>query len=161
MARIHKHHDPDQTRRAFTFIITEQNCPGLLHFLAELPFRAESALVRGVVYQWFRQHLENGTLDEAAQEVLAGPGGEITAPAIKTPVLTPRRRGRKPLSPSRLPPAAPATKPAPANPTPRALAVVPPPAPATPPDGPMLSLVDGEPLVADASLVSALPGMFG
>jgi hypothetical protein len=75
MAKLVRVYDPDETERRINLIIREAVCPGLLEFLSELPFGNETPLIRGVFYQWFMQHSEAGTLDDALNHVLSGPGG--------------------------------------------------------------------------------------
>ena len=52
---------------------TERQCPGMNDILASIPGQ-QSALVRGIVYQWCLEHQEAGTLIPATLAVLNGPG---------------------------------------------------------------------------------------
>lgn len=88
MPRHQKIYDPDETERRMPLIVRETQCPGMLRFLAALPYRQETPLIRGVLYQWFLHHLEQGTLDAAVQAALSGPGGlqaETRRPALRSP----------------------------------------------------------------------------
>jgi hypothetical protein len=77
MARYVKQHDPDEERRRFGIEIQASQCPGLLEFLAQLPYRAETPTIRAVFYQWFLKHEQEGTLEEALESALNGPGGAL------------------------------------------------------------------------------------
>lgn len=53
---------------------TEQQCPGMRDILASAPFDQQSALVRGILYQWCLVHKQQGTLELAMSTALNGPG---------------------------------------------------------------------------------------
>ncbi|AET95230.1 hypothetical protein BSFA1_79620 (plasmid) [Burkholderia sp. SFA1] len=97
MSKLIRVFDALEAERRFNLVIREDGCPGLLEFLAEMPFRTETPLMRGIVYQWFIKHREAGTLDEAINEALEGPGGLIEAVAqARQPKKAPSRaRGTK------------------------------------------------------------------
>lgn len=78
MAKLVRVYDPDETERRINLILKEAVCPGLLEFMSELPYGMDTPLIRGVFYQWFMKHSEEGTLDEALNEVLSGPAGLIS-----------------------------------------------------------------------------------
>lgn len=74
MPKLIRVFDPDEPERRINLVIAEATCPGALEFLAEMPYRTETPLIRGVLYQWFIKHRDAGTLDDAIEEALAGPG---------------------------------------------------------------------------------------
>ncbi|MBX8557071.1 hypothetical protein K5D56_21640 [Pseudomonas cichorii] len=78
MAKLVRVYDPDETERRINLILKEAVCPGLLEFMSELPYGMDTPLIRGVFYQWFKKHSEEGTLEEALHEVLSGPAGLIS-----------------------------------------------------------------------------------
>lgn len=78
MAKLVRVYDPDETERRINLILPDAVCPGLLEFMSELPYGNDTPLIRGVFYQWFIQHSEAGTLDDALNKVLSGPGGLIS-----------------------------------------------------------------------------------
>jgi len=78
MAKLVRVYDPDETERRINLILPDAVCPGLLEFMSELPYGNDTPLIRGVFYQWFLQHSEAGTLDDALNNVLSGPGGLIS-----------------------------------------------------------------------------------
>lgn len=94
MARIQKVHDPAETQRTINFIVKEDDCPGMLEFLAGVPYRMEGPFIHALVFQWLTQHAESNSLDAEFVKVVNGPGGvSPTKKAIK--LLQPRRpRGR-------------------------------------------------------------------
>lgn len=57
-----------------TLRYTETQCPGLHQALNAAPNDQLSALVRGIIYQWFQHHQQAGTLTKAMVATLAGPG---------------------------------------------------------------------------------------
>lgn len=73
MARIIRQYDPKEALRRITIEIKEENCPGFLEFLSQLPYGHESSLLRAVTYQWFLEH--QGNLDHAIANALCGLGG--------------------------------------------------------------------------------------
>lgn len=73
MARIIRQYDPSEPQRRITMEIKEENCPGFLEFLSQLPYGHESSLLRAVTYQWFLEH--QGNLDQAIANALCGLGG--------------------------------------------------------------------------------------
>lgn len=75
MARFLKMVDPDETYRRIGLEIRENNCPGLIEFLAMLPYGFESSVLRGVFYQWYLEHKEKGDLEQAVRTALTGLGG--------------------------------------------------------------------------------------
>ncbi|RMQ20831.1 hypothetical protein ALQ08_200233 [Pseudomonas syringae pv. delphinii] len=77
MAKLIRVYDPNETERKINLNIPEDVCPGLLEFMSELPYGKDTPLIRGVFYQWFLSHSEAGTLDQALNDALAGPGGMI------------------------------------------------------------------------------------
>ncbi|MBJ2259206.1 hypothetical protein [Pseudomonas psychrophila] len=77
MGKLVRVYDPDETERRINLILPDAVCPGLLEFMSELPYGNDTPLIRGVFYQWFVQHRDAGTLDEALSDALSGPGGLI------------------------------------------------------------------------------------
>lgn len=73
MARITRQYDPNEPLRRITMEIKEENFPGFLEFLCQLPYGHESSLLRAVTYQWFLEH--QGNLDQAISNALCGLGG--------------------------------------------------------------------------------------
>lgn len=53
---------------------TELQCPGMRDILAMAPKDQQSALVRGILYQWCIEHQDAGTLTQAIITTLSGPG---------------------------------------------------------------------------------------
>lgn len=53
---------------------TEQQCPGMNEILGMAPKEQQSALVRGILYQWCLEHQEKGTLTQAIITTLNGAG---------------------------------------------------------------------------------------
>lgn len=78
MAKLVRVYDPDETERRINLILKDAVCPGLLEFMSELPYGNETPLIRGIFYQWFLEHCEAGTLDDALNDALSGPGGLIS-----------------------------------------------------------------------------------
>ncbi|WP_432263293.1 hypothetical protein [Cupriavidus sp. TMH.W2] len=97
MAKLIRVFDPEETERRINLVIPEASCPGLLEFLAEMPYRTETPLIRGIVYQWFVTHRDAGTLDAAINKALEGSGGLIEAgPPVRQAKKVPTRsRGNK------------------------------------------------------------------
>lgn len=116
MPKLIRVYDPDEPERRINLVIAEANCPGLLEFLAEMPYRTETPLIRGVLYQWYLKHRDAGTLGEAIQEALEGSGGLIEAAPQDKQV----RRGAKGRSAKAVKPRAiyarPAARPSTLNP---------------------------------------------
>lgn len=77
MAKLIKVFDPSETQRRIGLVIQRDSCPGFLEFLAELPYGAETPLLRGILYQWYLAHQEAGDLDAAIEAAMNGPGGFI------------------------------------------------------------------------------------
>lgn len=77
MAKLVKVFDPTETTRRLHLILEEDVCPGFLEFLATVPYRAESTLIRAIAYQWFLTHQAAGDLHGAVEEALSGLGGKI------------------------------------------------------------------------------------
>lgn len=153
---------------------TEQQCPGMREILAMAPKDQQSALARGILYQWCLVHQQQGTLIQAMTAALNGPGvkGERglrrprkgaakTATAAPQAVSTPAAQKTPPVpvaAPQQTPPVAkpvqvapPPSAPEPASVPPAALPaqhVAPLPAPA-----------DEQPLASDTA-ASALFDMF-
>lgn len=75
--KIVRIYDPSVTQRRIPLELHESACPGLIEFLTTIPYGTETPLVRGVLYQWFIAHKEAGTLDEAVNQVLSGPGAKV------------------------------------------------------------------------------------
>lgn len=53
---------------------TDEQCPGMREILASAPMDQQSALVRGILFQWCLMHKQSGTLEQAMINVLNGPG---------------------------------------------------------------------------------------
>ena len=89
MARYQKVHDPDQTERRFNLVVPRDQCPGFLEFVDNLPMRWESAVLRGILYQFFESHRQIGDLDDAvrsaAERGRADPRKGITYALPDTP----------------------------------------------------------------------------
>lgn len=95
MAKLVRVYDPDETERRVNLILKDAVCPGLLEFMSELPYGNETPLIRGIFYQWFLEHSEAGTLDNALNTALSGPGGLIAigSQGSREPVTAkPRKR---------------------------------------------------------------------
>lgn len=75
MARYIKQFDPEEMHRRIAVDIQEAHCPGLLEFLSTLPFGHEGPGLRAIVYQWFLAREADGTLHDAFEAVVCGPGG--------------------------------------------------------------------------------------
>lgn len=75
MARYIKQFDPEEMHRRIAVDIQEAHCPGLLEFLSTLPFGHEGPGLRAIVYQWFLAREADGTLHDAFETVVCGPGG--------------------------------------------------------------------------------------
>lgn len=58
-------------------VVKDADCPGLPAFLVSLAYGTETALIRGVLYDWYLMHSTNGTLTAAVAAALDGPGGLI------------------------------------------------------------------------------------
>lgn len=121
MPKLIRVFDPDEPERRINLVIAEATCPGALEFLAEMPYRTETPLIRGVLYQWFIKHRDAGTLDDAIEEALAGPGGLIESAPHDKQV----RRGAKGRSARVLKPRAISARPAARPATPSQVAVAP------------------------------------
>ena len=90
-------YDPDEKQKTINLVIQEDHCPGLLELLCELPYRTETPLIRGVLYQWFLLHQAAGTLDVAIEAAWNGAGGFIASahPAnLATQAIQPKGRKR-------------------------------------------------------------------
>lgn len=72
-------YDPDEKQKTINLVIQEDHCPGLLELLSELPYRTETPLIRGVLYQWFLLHQAAGTLEVAVEAAWNGAGGFIAS----------------------------------------------------------------------------------
>lgn len=75
MAKIIKVYDPEETERRITLSIQNDFCPDLLEFLSSLKYGTETALLRGIIYQWFISHRQAMSLTNAVSNVMEGPGG--------------------------------------------------------------------------------------
>lgn len=106
MARYQKVHDPDQTERRFNLVVPRDQCPGFLEFVDNLPMRWESAVLRGILYQFFESHRQIGDLDDAvrsaAERGRADPRKGITYVLAEGPDRAKERSGPHsvPLHPS-------------------------------------------------------------
>lgn len=80
MPKIVKVYSPDELERQVHFIVREHQSPGLLKFLAALPFGTEGAWWRGVGMLWIQQHAESPEFQQELAEVLAATGVEAGAP---------------------------------------------------------------------------------
>ncbi|WP_186214628.1 hypothetical protein [Burkholderia gladioli] len=116
MAKLVRLFDPNETERRINLVIQEDACPGLLEFLASMPHRTETPLLRGVIYQWFVMNRDADTLDEAIQAALEGSGGLLkshsgtAAPKKQGPgrprtraIRTPRAIAPRPVAKSKAP----------------------------------------------------------
>lgn len=90
MAKLVRLFDPNEPERRINLVIQEDACPGLLEFLSSMPYRTETPLLRGIIYQWFLMNRDAGTLDEAIQSALEGVGGLMKSHAETTP---PKKQG--------------------------------------------------------------------
>ena len=96
MARFLKQYDPNETYRRIGIEIREQHCPRLLEFMASLTVGVEGPAIRAVFYQWFLAHEQAGSLTEALESVVHGPGGLANSRPLPQkmnmpPVPAPRR----------------------------------------------------------------------
>lgn len=89
MAKLVRLFDPNEPERRINLVIQEDACPGLLEFLASMPYRTETPLLRGIIYQWFVMNRDAGTLDEAIQSALEGVGGLMKSHAETAPPKKP------------------------------------------------------------------------
>jgi hypothetical protein len=98
MARYIKQFDPEETHRRIAVDIQEAHCPGLLEFLSTLPFGHEGPGLRAIVYQWFLAREADGTLHDAFDAVVAGPGGLSGTRVPKTKVQGTKRASSRPVA---------------------------------------------------------------
>jgi len=96
MARYIKQFDPEETHRRIAVDIQEAHCPGLLEFLSTLPFGYEGPGLRAIVYQWFLAREADGTLHDAFEAVVGGPGGLSGTRVPKKKVQTTKRASTRP-----------------------------------------------------------------
>lgn len=165
-------HSDDKKVHWLNLRYTEQQCPGMREILAMAPKDQQSALARGILYQWCLVHQQQGTLMQAMTAALNGPGvkGERglrrprkgvakTAPAVPQADSTQATPPPAPVvAPQQTPPVATPIQVAPPPPAPEAAAVPPATLPAqqaAPPPAP----ADEQPLAADTA-ASALFDMF-
>lgn len=80
MPKIVKVYSPDELERQVHFIVREHQSPGLLKFLAELPFGTEGAWWRGVGMLWIQQHADSPGFQQRLAEALAATGVEAGVP---------------------------------------------------------------------------------
>lgn len=114
MAKLIRVYDPDEKERRINLVLPEAVCPGLLEFMAEVPYGNDTPLIRGVFYQWFLKHRDAGTLDEALNEALSGPGGLVALHAnrmTQQPSARSKKRVPKQRSVTAKPGLPPATSP--------------------------------------------------
>ena len=95
MVRYIKQFDPEETHRRIVMDIHESHCPGLLEFLSRLPFGYEGPGFRAIVYQWFLARQADGTLHDAFETVVGGPGGLSGTRAPKAKVQAAKRPSTK------------------------------------------------------------------
>jgi hypothetical protein len=98
MARYIKQFDPEETHRRIAVDIQEAHCPGLLEFLSTLPFGHEGPGLRAIVYQWFLAREADGTLHDAFEAVVGGPGGLSGTRVPKTKVHGTKRASSWPVA---------------------------------------------------------------
>lgn len=98
MARYIKQFDPEETHRRIAVDIQEGHCPGLLEFLSTLPFGHEGPGLRAIVYQWFLAREAEGTLSDAFEAVVSGPGGLSGTRLPKTKVQGTKRASSRPVA---------------------------------------------------------------
>lgn len=96
MARYIKQFDPEETHRRIAVDIQEAHCPGLLEFLSTLPFGYEGPGLRAIAYQWFLAREADGTLHDAFEAVVSGPGGLSGTRISKKKVQTTKRASTRP-----------------------------------------------------------------
>jgi hypothetical protein len=99
MARYVKQYDPSETYRRLGVEIREAHCPGLLEFMSSLPVGVEGPAMRAVFYQWFLENEQNGTLVEALEIVVNGPGGLANSRTLEQKNNTPRVPAARRVSP--------------------------------------------------------------
>ena len=75
MAKFIKVYDPAEVERQIHFYLREHQAPGLLRFLASLPFGAEAAFLRGVAQTWVQQNASAADIDARVQQVIEAGGG--------------------------------------------------------------------------------------
>lgn len=85
MPKLVKVYSADELERQVHFFVREHQSPGLLKFLASLPFGTEGAWWRGVGMLWLQQHAEAPDFQQRVAEALAASGIEAGVP-------TPRKR---------------------------------------------------------------------
>lgn len=82
MTKIIKVFDRNELKRRIGLEFTEFNSPGLLEFLAHLPYGFESSVLREIINQWFIEHKEKGDFEAAVMEALGTP---VVGVAYKLP----------------------------------------------------------------------------
>ena len=75
MAKVVKVYDPTEVERQIHFYLREHQAPGLLRFLASLPYGAEAAFMRGVAQLWVQQNAGAADIDARVQQVIEAGGG--------------------------------------------------------------------------------------
>jgi hypothetical protein len=93
MSKLVKVFDPDETYRQIHFNLREEQAPGVLRFLASLPYGIEGAFWRGAAAQWIAQHQGASDIDAHLQDVISA-GGGMESRGVKTRVVTKKARGR-------------------------------------------------------------------
>lgn len=83
--KIVKVYSPDELERQVHFIVREHQSPGLLKFLAGLPYGTEGNWWRSVAMLWIHQNADCHDFDSRLAEALATTGSAPGAP-------TPRKR---------------------------------------------------------------------
>jgi hypothetical protein len=99
MARYVKQYDPSETYRRLGVEIREAHCPGLLEYMSSLPVGVEGPAMRAVFYQWFLENEQKGTLVEALEGGVNGPGGLANSRTLEQKNNTPRVPAAKRVSP--------------------------------------------------------------
>lgn len=82
MAKIIKVFDRKEVKRRIGLEFSEFNSPGLLEFMAHLPYGFESSVLRGIINQWFIEHKEKGDFEAAVLDALGNP---VVGVAYKLP----------------------------------------------------------------------------
>ena len=75
MGKLVKVFDPDERERQLHYWLREHQVPGLLRFLARLPYGAEAAFLRGVAQLWVLENGNAGDIDDRVNRAIDAGGG--------------------------------------------------------------------------------------
>ena len=83
-----------------TLELFDSHAPGIIEFLRSLPARAETAFIRGLIYQWMLESLGTDDYPERLLAVLNGPGGRAM---FSLPNYSAHPTKQVPSAPSKMP----------------------------------------------------------